>query len=274
MIFDFFRDHRRKALLAEPFPTGWTGILQENMAHYAYLTDQEKSRLHNDLRIFISEKNWEGCGGLTITDEIKVTIAGQACLLLLNLKHDYFPNVESVLVYPTDYIAKETSAGPGGIVEDGPSNRLGEAWRIGPVVLSWQDVKSDGMNEMDGHNVTLHEFAHKLDLDDGAADGVPRLADDAQYERWAEVMSAEYERLVKNAEHGHKTLLDEYGATNAGEFFAVATECFFEKSRQMREKLPELYEVLKSYYKQDTAARVEAHIESKRAEGDGEEQNE
>jgi Mlc titration factor MtfA (ptsG expression regulator) len=273
VIFDCIRGHRRKALLAEPFPPGWIDILQENVAHYAYLRDDEKSRLHDDLRIFISEKNWEGCGGQEITDEIKVTSAAQACLLLLNLKHDYFANVESILVYPTDYFAKDRSVGPGGIIDESPSNRLGEAWSIGPVVLSWLDVKSDGMNEMDGHNVTLHEFAHKLDLDDGAADGVPRLTNDEQYERWAEVMSAEYERLVKNSERGHATLLDEYGATNAGEFFAVATECFFEKARQMREKLPELYEVLKSYYKQDTAARMDAHLEAVEEEGEQAEQN-
>jgi len=260
MIFDWFREHRRKELLKEPFPAEWTAILEENVAHYAYLTAPERDKLHDDLRIFAEEKNWEGCGDQEITDEIKVTIAGQACLLLINIEHDYFANVESVLVYPTAYVAKELTVGPDGVVDEGPSERLGEAWQTGPIILSWLDVKSGGMNALDGHNVVLHEFAHKLDLDDGRVDGVPRLEDDAQYERWADVMSAEYERLVDDAEKGHATLLDDYGATNAGEFFAVATECFFEKARQMRESHPELFETLKSYYKQDTAARMDAHI--------------
>lgn len=273
MIFDWFREHRRKALLAEPFPAAWLDILQRNMAHYAYLTDAEKSRLHADLRIFASEKNWEGCAGLAMTDEIRVTISGLACLLLLNLDHDYYANVESILVYPTDYVAKDRSVGPGGVVNEGRSNRLGEAWQFGPVILSWRDVKSDGMNELDGHNVTLHEFAHKLDFMDGSEDGVPRLSGDAQYERWAEVMSEEYQRLVENSERGHATLLDEYGATDAAEFFAVSTEVFFEKARQMRENHPELYDVLKSYYKQDTAARMDAHFEEVRTEPDHDHNN-
>ncbi len=257
MIFDWFREHHRKELLEQPFPVEWVTILEENVAHYAYLTEEERNKLHADLWIVADEKNWEGCGGQEITDEIKVTISGQASLLLLNIEHNYFANVESVLVYPTAYVAKDLTVGPDGVVEEGLSDRLGEAWQTGPVILSWLDVKTGGMNPFDGNNVVLHEFAHKLDLSDGRVDGVPRLEDDAQYERWAGVMSAEYQRLVEDSEKGHTTLLDDYGATDAGEFFAVATECFFEKARQMRETHPELYEVLKSYYKQDTAARME-----------------
>lgn len=264
MIFDWFRDRRRKELLKQPLPADWIAAIQQNVAHYAYLTDDETARLHDDVRIFAEEKNWEGCGGFEITEEVKATIAAQACLLLLNLEHDYFSNVESVLVYPTDYVARQSAMGSDGLLHEGPSHRLGEAWQRGPVILSWVDVKAGGMNERDGHNVVLHEFAHKLDLGDGRVDGVPRLEDDAQYERWAEVMSAEYERLVDDAEKGHATLLDDYGATNAGEFFAVATECFFEKSRQLRDRHPELYTVLQSYFKQDTAARVDKHTEVER----------
>jgi len=264
MIFDIFREHRRKQLLEQPFPQDWLPFLDENIGHYAYLSDEERACLRSDLRIFAAEKNWEGCGGQEITDEVKVTISAQACLLLLNLEHDYFANVESILVYPTAYVAREQTVGPDGVVDEEMSSRLGEAWLTGPVILSWMDVKSGGMNERDGRNVVLHEFAHKLDLGQGGVDGVPRLHDDAQYERWAEVMSAEYEDLVEDAEKGHASLLDQYGATNAGEFFAVATECFFEKGRQMRSRHPDLYEVLKSYYRQDTAARMDAYFEEVR----------
>ena len=262
MIFDWFRDRRRKELAAQPFPAEWRQILENNVPHYSYLTEEERSRLEHDLRVVAEEKSWEGCGGQEITDEIRVTIAGQACLLLLGLEHNYFANVESILVYPTDYVARARTVGPDGVVDEGQSHRLGEAWQTGPIVLSWFDVKSGAANDRDGHNVVLHEFAHKLDLGDGAVDGVPSLQEDAQYERWAEVMSSEYERLVENTEKGHATLLDSYGATNAGEFFAVATECFFEKPRQMREKHGELYDVLKSYYRQDTAARMDAHAQA------------
>ena len=268
MIFDWGRTHHRKEIAERPFPAAWSEILEDNVNLYAYLTEEEQERLKGILSVLVDEKTWEGCGGLEITDEIKVTIAAQAALLLLNIEHDYFENVESVLVYPTAYVSKMQRQGPGGVVEEGPSARLGEAWQTGPIVLSWFDVKSGGMNERDGHNVVLHEFAHKLDLRDGKVDGVPRLETDREYERWAEVMSAEYERLVENAEKGHATLLDDYGATNAGEFFAVATECFFEKARQMREKHPDLYGVLSCYYKQDTAERADRHIVEERSAED------
>ena len=261
MIFDWFREHHRKALTEQPFPPEWEEILNRNVAQYALLTPDEQQRLRDDLRVFVDEKTWEGCGGLEITDEMQVTIAAQACLLTLNREHRYFPNVESILVYPTGYVAQGKAAEPGGIVVEGESHRLGEAWSNGPVVLSWQDVEIGGMNEKDGHNVVLHEFAHKLDQNDGAVDGVPLLDSDEQVEQWAEVMSQEYEKLVQASEHGRATLLDHYGATNGGEFFAVATECFFEKSVQMQHQHPELYELLKDYYKQDTAARQTAASE-------------
>ncbi|HLJ56823.1 MAG TPA: M90 family metallopeptidase [Chthonomonadaceae bacterium] len=255
MIFDWIREHHRKELLAAPFPAEWAGYLERNVSHYALLNQEERAKLQDDLRVFAHEKSWEGCGGFEMTDEARVTIAGLACLLVLARPHDYFANVESILVYPTGYVARDRAVGPDGVVREGPSARLGEAWRNGPVVLSWLDVKTGAMNGQDGRNVVLHEFAHKLDLTDGSANGVPRLKDDAQYEQWADVMSAEYERLVRDVEHGHATLLDEYAATNAAEFFAVATECFFEKSPQMRETHADLYEVLKAFYNQDPAER-------------------
>jgi Mlc titration factor MtfA (ptsG expression regulator) len=257
MVFAWLTEHRRRSILTEPFPPAWTDILRRDMPFYACLTEEEQSRLRDLLHIFISEKNWEGCGGLELTDEIKVAIAGQACLLILNLDREIYPNVETILVYPTAFIAKRPSVSGDGVVDESPQGLLGEAWSTGPIVISWADVRSGGLNPEDGRNVVYHEFAHKLDLRDGSADGVPRLADDAQYETWASVMSAEYADLVKKAEHGQKSLLDPYGAVNAGEFFAVATECFFEKSVRMRKTHPDLYEVLSGFYRQDPAARVE-----------------
>ncbi len=257
MVFAWLTERRRHALLAEPFPSAWLDVLQRDTPFYLRLTSEERSHLHDLLRIFIAEKNWEGCGGLTLTDEIKVEIASQACLLILNLDREIYPNVESILVYPAAFVAKQQSLGPDGVMHEAPGGLLGEAWLTGPVIISWADTRDGGLNATDGRNVVYHEFAHKLDMRDGSADGVPPLADDAQYETWARVMSSEYADLVHKVAHGQHSLLDAYGAVNAAEFFAVATECFFEKSVRMRETHPDLYAVLSGFYRQNPAARIE-----------------
>jgi len=238
-----------------PFPEAWLRFLEANVPHYAHLSETEQEVLRGDLRVFIAQKHWEGCGGLELTDEIQVTIAAQACLLTLCLPDNLYPNVRSIFVYPAAYSAKVRTVGPGGVVTEEMSDRLGEAWRTGPVVLSWQDAKSGGENPEDGHNVVFHEFAHKLDILDGAVDGFPRLYDDAEYKRWHTVMNEEWDALVEGS---RATILDSYGSTNAGELFAVATEAFFEKPRQMRQRHPRLYRMLKEYFKQDPAARLDA----------------
>jgi Mlc titration factor MtfA (ptsG expression regulator) len=207
----------------------------------------------------VHEKSWEGCNGLEMTDEIRVTIAAQAALLLIAIQHDYYANIESVLVYPSSYVARERINQPGMVVTDVATGRLGEAWRGDwPVVFSWPDALAGGRNESDGRNVVLHEFAHKLDFRDGAGDGVPRLGSRDEYERWSRVMSAAYQELVVQSANGHATLLNHYGATNPAEFFAVTTECFFERGRELLHDNPELYEAFKGYYRQDPAARVGA----------------
>ncbi len=259
MVFAWFAERRREEVREQPFPEEWLAYLENNVGHYGYLSSEEQATLRDDLRILLAEKTWEGGGGLELTDEMKVTIAAEASLLLLGLEHEYYPNVESIVVYPKDYTAHVRTRDPSGVVDEGGSTRLGEAWDNGPVVLSWSDARSGSLNPTDGHNVVLHEFAHKLDMRDGAADGVPKLHDDAAYETWAEVMSAEYQELVEQTEKGHKTLLDPYGATNAAEFFAVATECFFEKSVLMQERHERLYTVLRDFYHQDPATRIHAH---------------
>ena len=254
MVFAWLTEHRRRSILAEPFPAAWMAALQRDMPVYACLSPEEQARLRDLLRIFVAEKNWEGCGGLTLTEEIQAAIAGQACLLILNQDREIYPNVESILVYPAAFIARQPTILPGGVVNEAPSGLLGEAWSVGPVILSWADAREGGIDPTDGRNVVYHEFAHKLDLRDGSANGVPRLADDAQYESWAEVMSGEYAELVKKTEQGERSLLDAYGAVNAAEFFAVATECFFEQSVRMRETHPPLYAALSGFYRQDPAA--------------------
>ncbi len=159
----------------------------------------------------MAEKSFEGCGGLTLTDEIKVTIAAQACMLLLNRQTDIYPKLYSILVYPSTYTAgtKHTIKGP----PEGPSVRLGESWRTGAVILAWDSVKHGAANFNDGHNVTMHEFAHQLDQDYGPADGAPALENRSAYSAWARVFSKEYVQLRRKTAKGRKTVMDEYGAT-------------------------------------------------------------
>lgn len=253
----FLRERRRHEVTSQPFPEAWLGYLQENVPYYAMLAPTEQTKLRDDLRILIAEKNWEGCGGLTLTDEMRVTIAAQASVLLLGLDHDYYPTVESILVYPEGYVAPDRQRGPDGVVDAWPSARLGEAWLRGPIVLSWSDAEIGGSNSEDGHNVVYHEFAHKLDMNDGAADGVPLLHDQAEVEQYASVMSAEFDHLVRHSGQDQAKVLDKYAATNAAEFFAVCTEAFFEKPVRMRDQHPALYRVLRDYYRQDPAGRLD-----------------
>jgi Mlc titration factor MtfA (ptsG expression regulator) len=253
MLFGWPGRRRRRRLLATPFPADWLAHLRHHVTAYEHLIEAEQARLRDDLRVFVAEKTWEGCGGLTVTDEIRVSIAAQACLLLLGVEHDYFRRVRTILVYPTAYRSPDGEVGPDGVVREG-IGRLGEAWYGGPVVLAWDRVRAGSQNDRDGRNVVLHEFAHQLDFLDGLGDGTPPLRDAEQYREWQRVMTAEFDRLRADVGRNRATWLDAYGATNPAEFFAVATECFFEKPRQVRERHPEVYGVLRGYYCQDPAS--------------------
>ncbi|MFK7738766.1 MAG: zinc-dependent peptidase [Planctomycetota bacterium] len=256
MLFDWLfrpsRHARRKALLAEPFPDAWRALLAK-LPFYLALDERGQERICDDLRVLMAEKEWQGCGGFELTDEVRVTVAAQASLLLLNLEHEYYKHVDTILIYPSAYrTAPQTDAM--GVVREGQAN-LGEAWRRGPVVLSWDAAKGGALDPKDGHNLVLHEFAHKLDMLDGRADGTPPLGTHEQWQQWIQTMTREFDRLKKAASETRRpAVLDTYGATNPAEFFAVATECFFEKARKLREKHPELYECLRDYYCQDPAS--------------------
>jgi Mlc titration factor MtfA (ptsG expression regulator) len=255
MVLSWFKHRRRSKLRAQTFPAAWAQWLSQNVLHYRDLGPNEQAALREIVQVLIAEKNWEGCGGLTLGDEIKVTIAAQAALLLLAIDHDYFPRVLSILVYPTEYLTPHEYIGPDGVVHEGLSN-LGEAWYRGPVILSWDDAAYDGLHPYDGENLVLHEFAHQLDMEDRETDGTPPLAARGERRRWQQVMETEYQQLIEDTEQGRRVLLDEYGATDRAEFFAVATECFFERPSDMQRRHPDLYHVLRSYYRQDPAARL------------------
>jgi Mlc titration factor MtfA (ptsG expression regulator) len=240
------RNARRREWLAAPFPDAWAAILETTLPPYPALSNDERRRLHGTINVFLGEKHFEGCGGLELTDEMRVTIAAQACMLLLNRPAPVYPKLRTVLVYPSTYVADRE--------DGGTSVRLGESWNLGVVVLAWNSVKGGAANFSDGHNVTLHEFAHQLDQEDGAGDGAPILETRSAYRTWAEVLTREYRALRKQVSKGRRTVMDRYGATNPAEFFAVATETFFEKPRQLQKKHPELYDELKGYYHTDPLA--------------------
>ncbi len=241
------RKQKRRVLLSIPFPQQWSAILNKNLPPYKKISSQLQRQLHDYITIFMAEKSFEGCGGLELTDEIKVTIAAQACMLLLNRKSDCYPKLYSVLVYPSTYVA-----GTRNRYNSNPTDasvRLGESWNHGAVVLAWDSVKNGAMNFRDGHNVTMHEFAHQLDQEDGRADGAPILGMRSAYSSWSQVFMTEYERLQQKKKKGKKSVMNKYGATNPAEFFAVATETFFEKPVQLKKKHPELYHELQGFYK-------------------------
>lgn len=254
----WWKERRRAHLIEKAFPADSTAILERNVPIISRLDASERKTLEDTVRIFVAEKNFEGCGGLEMNDEIRVTIAGQACTLLLHLNDaDVFPTVESVLVYPSAYrVPVETR--PGGIVVDHVA-RAGESWQHGTLVLAWDEVLRAAHDPR--HNVVLHEFAHALDQEDGSADGAPRLPARAMYGPWARVLGAEYDQLTREIQEGHRTSIDPYGATNPAEFFAVVTEAFFGQPFALRSKHPALYEQLSAFYRQDPASRP-AHAPS------------
>jgi Mlc titration factor MtfA (ptsG expression regulator) len=251
-MFGFIKRRRRQRLRSAPFPQGWLEIIKRNVRLYRHLPEADRRELQGLVQIFLAEKHFEGCGGLEMTDEVKVTIAASACLLLLHRETDIYPRLITILVYPSAYVAK-TRNPIGAYALEGESINLGESWSSGVVVLSWDDVLAGASDLRDGQNVVLHEFAHQLDREDGWVDGAPPLERRSQYVTWARVLGAEYERLQRASRLGRSTVLDDYGATDPAEFFAVATECFFEKPHVLRKRHPELYEELRSFYRQDPA---------------------
>ena len=263
-MLHWFRERRRRKLLAAPFPADWEAHILRNVAHYRWLDAGERKHLRDLVRIFVAEKRWEGCGGLALSEEMQVTIAAQACLLVLGLPHEFYRNVQSILVYPSTVVVPEQPLGAFEVPLKPVGASLpilGQAQLRGPVILVWDAVKRTGRHPESGHNVVYHEFAHKLDMLDGRPDGTPPLHGRSEYQRWVRVFSREYLALREQAERGRHSLLNAYGATNEAEFFAVTTEQFFDQPLALRSQHSELYEVLQAFYRQDPAARVASRLD-------------
>jgi MtfA peptidase len=252
VIFSLLKERRRRRLRTLPFPKECLALIQHHVAFFRRLSASDRAELLGHVQVFLAEKRFEGCGGFTITDEVRVTIAAQACLLLLHRKTDYFPGLLTILVYPLTYMVEEKRQVGEHLWEEGVVSRLGETGRrMGSLVLSWGAVKHGATDPSEGKNVVFHEFAHQLDFENHATDGVPGLATRERQLAWSEVMRTEFASLRAADETGVPTLLDTYGAKDPAEFFAVSVEAFFERPRALRARYPKLYEQLRNYFQQD-----------------------
>jgi len=252
VVFDLFKSRRRARLRAQPPPPDWRAILKRNLSVFARLSAADQEELLGHTQVFLAEKHFEGAGGLDLTDEIRVTIAAQACLLLLHRETDYYPELVSVIVYPSGYTAAEERHIGGGIWSDAAEDRLGHTGqRLRALVLAWDAARHGAAAPDDGQNLVLHEFAHQLDFENQRSDGTPALESRGDYLAWARVMSAEFEALRDATDSGVPTLLDSYGAKDPAEFFAVITEVFFERPRALRALHPALFAQLQRFYRQD-----------------------
>jgi len=241
---------KRRALLHGTFTEEQIAILDKRFPRYSSLPDEIKAKLQGYANLLMHDKYFEACGDLReVTDEMKLVISVQAALLLVGLKkHHFYSRLKSILVYPGAF--RDQGRRQFGIHDEERGTVLGESWETGSVILSWESVVAGARNSDDGMNVTIHEFAHQLDQADGAADGVPLLGNRDTYRQWSEVFQRDYEELVEevNRRRGPEPFLDPYGATNPAEFFAVASETFFEEPQDLMEEHRELYDQLKSYY--------------------------
>ena len=242
----WWAERRRARHWAKPFPATWRRILRRRVPIVTRLPLELQLRLKRLIQVFIAEKPFIGCQGQRITDEVRVTIAAQACLLLLGQQRaDCYPRLRQILVYPGSFVANRERPLGAGVVQEQRRTMSGESWTYGQVILSWADVVAGAADPADGHNVTLHEFAHQVDQDSGAADGRPWRSNRALRRRWAMVMGQAFERLRNEP----STLIDSYGASDPAEFFAVVTEVFIERPNELAAEAPAVYAELAELYR-------------------------
>jgi len=250
----FWVERRRDRLRARPFPAAWREILRRRVPYVRSLPADLQWQLKRHIQVFLAEKPFIGCAGQLIDDEVRVTIAAQACLLLLNRRHPrYFPGLRQILVYPGAFAVDRVQT-DGAVVQDQRQALSGESWSQGQVILSWADALEGAAVVDDGRNVVIHEFAHQLDQETGPANGAPQLPGRERYARWSQVFQAEFDRLQRQLEWQEPSLFCAYAATNPAEFFAVASEVFFEQSKALAAECPALYNELACFYRVDPAS--------------------
>ncbi|MCL1593053.1 MAG: zinc-dependent peptidase [Actinomycetia bacterium] len=254
MRFETPRRRKRRLAIEAPFPQEWRVSLTDGMTHWSWLDSDEQARLEELVKGFLNDKRFEWSNGLAPSDEIRVLVAASACLLILGLERAYFRDVGSIIMYPTGVVVEGRRGSPSvrGLETESIVPILGEAALHGPMVIAWDSVRHAAAHPETGHNVVYHEFAHKIDMADGAADGTPPMTAQLR-DSWESIAEVEYVKLQEGRDR--HPFLDPYGAVNRAEFFAVATEFFFDQPIAMKRHLPDLYDVLCAFYNQDTAGR-------------------
>lgn len=251
LVFIVWPRVRLRQVLAKAFPSNYAKILRRNLPQYRYMPTDLQLQLKRRIKQFLHEKTFVGCDGLIVTDEMRVTVAGKACLLLLNRDIEVYPDLTHILLYPGAFVAQRREVQNGGIVTHTNQGLSGESWSDGRVVLAWDQVLGTREDQTYGHDLVLHEFAHQLDSQTGSTNGAPLLKSAESYAKWSKVMTQEFEQLQSDLEQGFQTIIDPYGATNPAEFFAVTTEAFFERSEALAHYHPSLYQQLYSFYRVD-----------------------
>lgn len=254
-----WRAYRREKIQQQPFPAAWRQILKQRMPYFRALPADLQLQLKKLIQVFVAEKQFIGCADLVVTDEMRVTIAAQACLLLLNKPPHYYPKLKQILIYPAAFVVPTAQSDAAGVVSEMAQVRLGESWQTGQIILSWVDTLKSAAICNDGHNLVIHEFAHQLDQLKGQATGAPLLRSTEAYQQWAEVLSYEFEQLQKQLALGLPTLFDAYAATNPAEFFAVISEVFFEQPDLFAAQHGALYQQLRSFYALDPLSWAQTH---------------
>ncbi len=249
-----FRFLKRRWLLTRPFPEDWHRVLEQRVPVYKKMPPELREKLRQRMTIFLDEKRFEGCGGLEMTDEKRIVIAAYACVLILEETSDYYGDLQSILVYPDDYVAPVHDEGEGGIVSVGYESRKGEYWGMGSIVLSWKDIERNLYTHKDGQNLIYHEFSHLLDDRYGLTAGISETGEAIRDDEWSRTLAKTYRRLIRDVQMGRRHILDPYGAQHPAELFSVATEAFFEQPAEVKRSLPELYNLFRSFYQVDPAS--------------------
>ena len=247
------RRRRIARLLAAPLPDARRAIAQDRVPVFSKLPQRHRARLEGLMNRFLDQTSFHGQAGLVVTEEMRVVVAAQACLLVVGRPDRWYRSLRTIHLYPGGFRSPLAKT-DGHVVTTHKTARSGESWAHGPVVLSWEHAAYGAFIPNDGHNVVFHEFAHQLDQQTGVVDGAPLLGEDHDARAWAREMRAAYGRLTDDVESGRATFLDPYGATAPAEFFAVLTEYFFEKPEKLKAREPALYEQLATYYALDPAS--------------------
>ena len=253
----YLTERKRRRIRARAFPATWRDILKRRVPYVRAMPADLQLQLKQHIQVFLAEKAFIGCDGLEISEEMRVTIAALACLLILNRPDYYYPGLRQILVYPGSFVVNQSHTDESGVAHNARQVLSGESWSQGQVILSWHDTLLGAATPNDGQNVVIHEFAHQLDQETGVANGAPALARRDHYARWSQVLGAEYDALQARTGHTHTdspthaSLFSDYGATDPAEFFAVISEVFFEQPQRMAAEHPALYRELALFYRLD-----------------------